>query len=74
MAKSIFKRVSAVAIAGTILTGTMAVPANAKSLVTTTQKVTTTVINENFNGYEQKDHKNLKYDTLSTFPGNEDIQ
>ena len=74
MVKSIFKRVSAVAIAGTILTGTMAVPANAKSLVTTTQKVTTTVINENFNGYEQKDHKNLKYDTLSTFPGNEDIQ
>ena len=74
MVKSIFKRVSAVAIAGTILTGTMAVPANAKSLVTTTQKVTTTVINENFNGYEQTDHKNLEYNTLATFPENEDIQ
>ena len=59
MVKSIFKRVSAVAIAGTILTGTMAVPANAKSLVTTTKEVATTVISDDFNGYTVDTHQNM---------------
>ncbi|MDD6564334.1 MAG: hypothetical protein PUF08_04560 [Clostridiales bacterium] len=51
MLKSTFKKVSAIAIAGTMLAGMMAVPANAMSSVTKTEKVTTQVINENFNGY-----------------------
>ena len=52
MLKSTYKKVSAIDIAGTMLAGMMAVPANAMSSVTKTEKVTTPVINENFNGYE----------------------
>lgn len=49
MLKSTFKKVSAIAIAGTMLAGMMAVPANAMSETQKPVTITTTALSQNFN-------------------------
>ena len=57
MLKSTFKKVSAIAIAGTMLAGMMAVPANAMSNETVYTPKNVTVLNETFNNYTAGDYK-----------------
>ena len=76
MLKSTFKKVSAIAIAGTMLAGMMAVPANAMSNETVYTPKNDTVLNETFNNYTAGDYKfesnNVSNPTL--FPENSNIQ
>ena len=69
MVKSIFKRVSAVAIAGTILTGTMAVPASAKVSVPVPH--TSTILSDNFDSYTVCQDSLTR--AVKTFAQNSDI-
>lgn len=73
MLKSTFKKVSAIAIAGTMLAGMMAVPANAMSSVTKTEKVTTTAISDNFNSYTANTYKGNITATSQAFSENSRI-
>ena len=57
MLKSTFKKVSAIAIAGTMLAGMMAVPANAMSNETVYTPKNVTVLNETFDNYTTGDYK-----------------
>ena len=75
MLKSTFKKVSAIAIAGTMLAGMMAVPANAMSNKPVYTPKTIHVIDENFNSYEEASYTLNDTNNLTSFlPGNERIQ
>ena len=69
MLTSIFKRVSAFAMAGTILTGTMAVPASAKVSVPVPH--TSTILSDNFDSYTVCQDSLTR--AVKTFAQNSDI-
>ena len=62
MLKSTFKKVSAIAIAGTMLAGMMAVPANAMTEIM--EDYQKPVWSENFNGYEEVS-KSIRWNSSS---------
>ena len=74
MLKSTFKKVSAIAIAGTMLAGMMAVPANAMSNETVYDVETINVINENFDNYNTSSSDTIASKTSTAFTQNGNIQ